>query len=126
MFLSWAWRLSAAEEGQVELIIGWAELPRSPGDPFYDRLQAVLVEAGFDDFAAALGRTARTTARWSGLPTSPPEDRAKPDVSCSRKIQIVLATGTASPSRESQSSSGGRAGRTRPARRSKSSGSVAS
>ena len=36
-------------ERQVELMVGWAELPRSPGHAFYDRLQAVLVEAGFAD-----------------------------------------------------------------------------
>src|SRR5215218_8916275 len=36
---------------QADLMIGWAELPRSPGHAFYDRLQEVLVEAGFDGFA---------------------------------------------------------------------------
>ena len=40
-------------ERQTDLMIGWAELPRSPGHAFYDRLQAVLVEAGFDRFAEA-------------------------------------------------------------------------
>src|SRR6476659_8896613 len=34
-------------ERQADLMIGWAELPRSPGHAFYDRLQAVLVEACF-------------------------------------------------------------------------------
>src|SRR3712207_6435846 len=38
-------------ERQTELMVGWAELPRSPGHAFYDRLQAVLVEAGFVGFA---------------------------------------------------------------------------
>jgi transposase len=38
-------------ERQTELMVGWAELPRSPGHAFYDRLRAVLVEAGFDRFA---------------------------------------------------------------------------
>src|SRR5215213_11128743 len=38
-------------ERQTELMVGWAELPRSPGHAFHDRLQAVLVEAGFDRFA---------------------------------------------------------------------------
>ena len=38
-------------EQQTELLVGWAELPRSPGHAFYDRLQAVLVAAGFDGFA---------------------------------------------------------------------------
>src|SRR3954467_699889 len=32
-------------------MIGRAELPRSPGHAFYDRLQTALVEAGFDRFA---------------------------------------------------------------------------
>ena len=35
-------------ERQTDLMVGWAELPRSPGHAFYDRLQAVLIEAGFD------------------------------------------------------------------------------
>ena len=38
-------------ERQAELMVGWAELPRSPGHAFYDRLRAILVEAGFDGFA---------------------------------------------------------------------------
>jgi transposase len=28
-------------ERQTDLMIGWAELPRSPGHAFYDRLQGV-------------------------------------------------------------------------------------
>ena len=36
---------------QADLMIGWGELPRSPGHVFYDRLQTVLVDAGFDAFA---------------------------------------------------------------------------
>lgn len=31
---------------QADLMVGGAELPRSPGHGFRDRLQAVLVEAG--------------------------------------------------------------------------------
>jgi hypothetical protein len=27
-------------ERQADLVVGWAELPRSPGHAFYDRLQA--------------------------------------------------------------------------------------
>jgi transposase len=38
-------------ERQSDLMVSWAELPRSPGHAFYDRLQAVLIEAGFDHFA---------------------------------------------------------------------------
>ena len=40
-------------ERQADLMIGWAELPRSPGHAFYDRLQMILVGAGFDRFAEA-------------------------------------------------------------------------
>jgi transposase len=43
--------LGRQKERQTELMVGWAELPRSPGHAFYDRLQAILVEAGFDRFA---------------------------------------------------------------------------
>src|ERR671928_1703529 len=35
---------------QGDLIMAWSELPRSPGHVFYDRLQQVLVDAGFDRF----------------------------------------------------------------------------
>src|SRR5690242_2886870 len=38
-------------ERQADLMIGWAELPRSPGHAFYDRLRTILVGAGFDGFA---------------------------------------------------------------------------
>jgi transposase len=58
-------------ERQAELMVGWAELPRSPGHVFYDRLQAVLVAAGFDGFAET--RCARTTpASRRGRPALPP------------------------------------------------------
>src|SRR5919199_1461854 len=35
---------------QGDLIVAWSEMPRSPGHAFYDRLQEVLVAAGFDGF----------------------------------------------------------------------------
>jgi transposase len=35
---------------QGDLIVTWAEIPRSPGHVFYDRLQEVLVAGGFDGF----------------------------------------------------------------------------
>jgi transposase len=57
-------------ERQTELMIGWAELPRSPGHVFYDRLQTVLLEAGFDGFAEA--RCAPYYARKRGRPSLPP------------------------------------------------------
>ena len=57
-------------ERQVELMVGWAELPRSPGHIFYDRLQAVLIEAGFDGFAEK--ECAPCYARKRGRPSLPP------------------------------------------------------
>ena len=35
---------------QNDLMATWAEMPRSPGHAFYDRLQELLSEAGFDAF----------------------------------------------------------------------------
>src|SRR6478672_4007312 len=57
-------------ERQADLMIGWAELPRSPGHAFYDRLQAVLIEAGLDRFAEA--QCAPYYASKRGRPSLPP------------------------------------------------------
>ncbi len=38
------------KDRQGDLMVGWSEMPRSPGHVFYDRLQSVLVEADFDFF----------------------------------------------------------------------------
>jgi transposase len=35
---------------QSDLMVTWAEMPRSPGHVFYDRLQEVLIAGGFDGF----------------------------------------------------------------------------
>ena len=51
-------------------MVGWADLPRSPGHAFYDRLQAVLIEAGFDGFAET--RCAPYYASRRGRPSLPP------------------------------------------------------
>src|SRR3984893_14063438 len=37
-------------ELQGDLLMTWAEMPRSPGHVFYNRLQELLSEAGFDAF----------------------------------------------------------------------------
>jgi transposase len=57
-------------ERQADLMVGWAELPRSPGHAFYDRLQEVLVAAGFDGFAEQ--RCAPYYASKRGRPSLPP------------------------------------------------------
>ena len=55
---------------QTDLMVGWAELPRSPGHAFYDRLQAVLIEAGLDGFAEQ--QCAAYYADKRGRPSLPP------------------------------------------------------
>jgi transposase len=39
---------------QGSMMVTWDELPKSPGHVFYDRLQAVLIEDGFDAFVEEL------------------------------------------------------------------------
>ena len=51
-------------------MVGWAEMPRSPGHVYYDRLQSVLIEGGFDGFAAAACRCCY--AARMGAPSVPP------------------------------------------------------
>src|SRR5881397_789563 len=57
-------------ERQADLMIGWAELPRSPGHAFYDRLQMILVGAGFDGFAEKESEPHYASKR--GRPSIPP------------------------------------------------------
>ena len=38
---------------QGDLVVAWSEMPRSPGHVFYDRLQEVLIGAGFDGYVEA-------------------------------------------------------------------------
>jgi transposase len=62
--------LGRQKERQADLMVGWAELPRSPGHAFYDRLQAVLVGSGFDGFAEK--ECAPYYASGRGRPSLPP------------------------------------------------------
>src|SRR5215211_3535951 len=55
---------------QSELLVTWAEMPRSPGHAFYDRLQAELLSAGFDGFVE--GQCAPHYAAGRGRPSLPP------------------------------------------------------
>jgi hypothetical protein len=41
-------------EVQGDLVVMWAEMPRSPGHAFYDKLQKLLNEAGFDSFVETI------------------------------------------------------------------------
>ncbi|MFZ3182248.1 MAG: hypothetical protein WBO09_18725 [Methylocystis silviterrae] len=40
-------------EVQGDLMVTWKEMPRSPGHVFYDRLQHLLADAGFDAFVVS-------------------------------------------------------------------------
>ena len=62
--------LGRQRDRQSELLVTWAEMPRSPGHVFYDRLQAELVGAGFDAFVE--GRCAPYYAARRGRPSLPP------------------------------------------------------
>ncbi len=62
--------LGRQKERQGDLMVGWGELPRSPGHAFYDRLQTVLVEAGFDSFAELQCKPFYATRQ--GRPSLPP------------------------------------------------------
>jgi transposase len=57
-------------ETQGELMVGWAEMPRSPGHVFYDRLQEVPATAGFDGFVEE--QSAAHYASRRGRPSLPP------------------------------------------------------
>ena len=55
--------LGRQRERQADMLVSWAEMPRSPGHAFYDRLQAVLIAAGFDGFVESCAqRTMRRAA----------------------------------------------------------------
>ena len=41
------------KDRQGDLMVSWSEMPRSPAHVFYDRLQSVLIEGGFNAFAEA-------------------------------------------------------------------------
>lgn len=53
-----------------KMFISWDEIPKSPGHAFYDRLQSVLLKAGFDRFVEEL--CAPFYASRKGRPSIPP------------------------------------------------------
>ena len=62
--------LGRQEAVQRELLIGWHEMPSAPGHVFYDRLNGLLDEAGFDREVEAL--CAAHYASGIGRPGVPP------------------------------------------------------
>jgi transposase len=57
-------------EVQGDLLVTWSEMPRSPGHAFYDRLQNLLIEAGFDAFVEEVCKP--YYAPHMGAPSLPP------------------------------------------------------
>jgi transposase len=57
-------------EVQGDLVVSWSEMPRSPGHAFYDRLQTLLAEAGFDRFVETTCKP--YYAPRMGAPSLPP------------------------------------------------------
>ena len=55
---------------QGDLMVPWAEMPRSPGHVFYDRLQKVLIAGGFDLFVETVCQA--YYAPKMGAPSVPP------------------------------------------------------
>ena len=58
------------KDRQRDLMVSWSEMPRSPGHVFYDRLQLVLIDGGFDGFAEAVCQP--YYAARMGAPSVPP------------------------------------------------------
>src|SRR5947209_20187901 len=62
--------LGRQRERQSDILVSWAELPRSPGHAFYDKLQTVLIASDFDRFVES--ECAPYYASRRGRPSLPP------------------------------------------------------
>jgi len=64
--------MAMRREGEVQsdLVVSWAEMPRSPGHVFYDKLQNLMTEAGFDAFVETSCKPNYAPPR--GAPSLPP------------------------------------------------------
>src|SRR6202030_4402845 len=64
--------MAMGREGEVQgdLVMTWAEMARSPGHAFYDKLQTFLTEGGFDGFVQTTCKP--YYAPRMGAPSLPP------------------------------------------------------
>src|ERR1700759_1875932 len=62
--------LGRQRERQTDMLVSWAEIPRSPGHVFYDKLQSVLIASDFDRVVETRCTTAYAPRR--GRPSVPP------------------------------------------------------
>ena len=65
-----AMAMGRSDAVQEDLMATWAEMPRSPGHAFYDRLRDLLREAGFDAFVEGVCKP--YYAPRMGAPSLPP------------------------------------------------------
>jgi transposase len=62
--------LGRRRERQADRLVSWAEMPRSPGHAFYDKLQTVRIASDFDGFVET--QCALNYAPRRGRPSLPP------------------------------------------------------
>ncbi len=74
------------KDRQGDLMVSWAEMPHSPGHAFYDRLQSVPIEGGFDRFAEVayqpyyavrVGAPSVPPGRYFGMPLASARPRSR-------------------------------------------------
>jgi hypothetical protein len=70
-----------------DLVVTWAAMPRSPRHAFYDRLQELLREAGFDAFVEEVCKT--YNAARMGAPYLPRLHRRNRCRHCSQSARGV-------------------------------------
>ena len=68
---------------QGELLLSWQELPRSQGHPFYDKLQDVLRDSGFDRHVEGCARRTIQPRRKVG-------DRCRRGATFGRRWSVIL------------------------------------
>ena len=69
-YTMWRMAMGTRQSEQASLWVATAELPKSPGHPFYTRLNALLDAADFDRFVE--GQCARFYAPVMGRPSLAP------------------------------------------------------
>jgi transposase len=62
--------LGRQQARQMDMLMTWAEMPRSPGHVFYDKLQAMLLGSDFDGFVEGIRAPFYVSGR--GRPSPPP------------------------------------------------------
>jgi transposase len=62
--------LGRQRERQADMLVSWAEMPRSAGHAFYDKLQTMLIASEFDRFVET--QCASKYASRRGRPSLPP------------------------------------------------------